>query len=49
MVLILLGIVLWLALGWVLIGIICIVLGIALLFVPGTYGVRERGRRRAPR
>jgi hypothetical protein len=38
--LIILGLILWLALGWQLIGIILVVLGLVLLFVPwdGAYG-----------
>jgi 1,4-dihydroxy-2-naphthoate octaprenyltransferase len=47
--LILIGIVLWAALGWTLIGLLCIIVGIVLLFVPHTYGYADyRGRRRGP-
>lgn len=47
--LVILGLILWLGFGLFLLGIICLVVGLVLLFVPGTYGVREwGGRRRAP-
>lgn len=44
--LILIGLLLWLALGWFVVGIVLIVVGIFVLFVPNTYGPRDwRGRR----
>lgn len=47
--LILIGLILWLALGWSLIGLILIVVGIVLLFVPGApYGYSSWGGRRGP-
>lgn len=48
--LVILGLILWLALGWLVIGVILIVIGLFLLFVPGTpYGYSwYRGRGRAP-
>jgi uncharacterized membrane protein YccF (DUF307 family) len=47
--LVLIGIILWVALGWVLIGLICIVVGIILLFVPGVpYGYSSWHGRRGP-
>gem|GEM_PF-2017108 len=48
--LILIGVVLWAALHWVLIGLLCIIVGIILLFVPGVpYGYSTwRGRRGPP-
>jgi len=47
--LILIGLLLWLLAGWFVIGIICIVFGVILLFVPHTYGYSDyRGRRGPP-
>lgn len=46
--LVILGIILWLVGGWVIAGLICIVVGLVLLFVPGApYGYGYyRDRRR---
>jgi len=47
--LIIIGLILWLALGWGLIGIICIIVGLVLLFVPqAPYGYGWYRGRRAP-
>lgn len=48
--LVILGLILWLALGFFVIGLICIIIGVFLLFVPGApYGYGwYRGRGRAP-
>jgi hypothetical protein len=41
---IILGVLLWLLLGWQLVGIILIVLGLVLFFIPGApYGYHSRG------
>jgi hypothetical protein len=45
--LILIGIVVWLLVNS-LVGIILVVCGLLLLFVPGTYGYRDWGARRGP-
>jgi putative exporter of polyketide antibiotics len=42
------GLLLWLLAGWFVVGIILIVIGIALLFVPNTYGYSDYRGRRAP-
>lgn len=49
--LIVIGVILWLALGWVVIGVILIVIGLILFLAPvrGTYGYSDwRGRRGPP-
>jgi hypothetical protein len=51
LVLIVLGLILWLALGWFVIGLILIIVGVLLLFAPwpGAYGYGYyRGRRGPP-
>lgn len=50
LILIVLGLVLWLALGWAILGIILIVIGCLLLFAPwpGAYGYGYYRSRRAP-
>jgi hypothetical protein len=49
LVLVLIGLLLWLLGGWFVIGIILIVVGILLLFVPGVpYGYSTWGRRPPP-
>jgi hypothetical protein len=49
--LIILGLILWLAVGWSVIGVVCIIVGVFLLFAPwpGVYGYSYyRGRSAAP-
>jgi len=48
--LILIGVVLWAALGWVVIGLVCIIVGIILVFVPAVPGgyASWRGRSGPP-
>jgi hypothetical protein len=48
--LIILGLIFWLALGWFVIGVICIVVGVALLFAPwpGASGVGYYRSRQPP-
>lgn len=46
--LILIGLILWLALGWSLIGLVLIIIGIVLMFVPHTYGYSDWRRRPPP-
>jgi hypothetical protein len=50
LVLIVLGLLLWLLVGWVTLGVVLIVLGVVLLFVPydGAYGYSRWHGRRAP-
>lgn len=50
LILIIVGLLLWLLGGWFVVGLICIVIGLILLFAPGTpYGYSwYRGRGRAP-
>lgn len=44
--LVLIGVLLWALLGWTVIGVLLIIVGLVLLFVPNTYGYRDwRGRR----
>jgi hypothetical protein len=48
--LIILGLVLWLALGWAVVGIVLLIVGLVLLFAPwpGAYGYGYYRDRRAP-
>ncbi len=46
--LVLIGLLLWLLAGWKVLGIILLVIGLVLLFEPGTYGARDWGGRRGP-
>jgi fatty acid desaturase len=48
LVLILAGLLLWLLAGWFVVGVILIVVGVVLLFVPNTYGYSDWHGRRAP-
>jgi hypothetical protein len=48
LILVIAGLLLWLLAGWFVVGIILIVVGIILLFVPGTAGYSDWHGRRAP-
>lgn len=48
LVLVIIGLILWLATTWTLLGIILFVIGLVLVFVPGTGGYTDWHRRRGP-
>jgi len=49
LILIIVGLLLWLLAGWAVVGLICIILGVILLFVPGPfYGYSYWHGRRGP-